>query len=1118
MKWNDIPLKIKLISLFLILSIVPLSIVGIISYNNGRQSLEAEAINRLEVAGALKENRINGYFAEREGDAEVLAEMADFNIGASHDKLEAIGAIKANQIESYFGQIGGQVMTLSEDRMIIEAMKNFKKSFHTIDEELNITKSDHDQYTSTIRNYYQGEFLPSLNENLDTPASIGQFWPADMETHILQYFYLANNPNPTGNKHLLDFAQDGSSYSRHHKIYHPIIRDYLVEFGYYDIFLVDPDTGHIVYSVFKEVDYATSLSSGPYRNTNFAEAFRKANAAGNKDTVILVDFDFYDPSYHAPASFIASPIYDGSEKVGVLVFQMPLAKINGIMTERSGLGESGETYLVSMNDKLMRSDSRFSTESTILKSEISTAGVQSCKSDIQTGIYPDYRGVPVMGAYRTLDILGLDWCLLSEIDQLEALTPQTEKGDYFKTYIEVYGYYDLFLINPDGLIYYTVTRESDYNTNCIDGEYKDTNLCKIFREASSTGEVTISDIEFYAPSNDAPAGFIAAPVFKDGELITVVAMQIATGQIDEIMQLAEGMGETGESYLVGRDMKFRSNSRLTTTDTMLVVEVNTKGPQEAFKSNAEFTGIYGDYTTKAEADAQGGREYSEELGGVPVLGVNKYLPHVDWVLVSEIDEAEAFAPAADLKSKVQMIGLLAALIVAGLSFAIAMSIIKPVNKIAAEAKELAKTGNLSIRATVSGKDEIGQMATSLNDMLDNVAKPVQELGAIAEVIADGDLTRKIDIQSKGDISNLVVSFQTMVNGLKDVLSQVSDSANYMAASSQEMSSAAEEVNATAEEVAAAVAQISQGTQDQASKVEIVSANANASAKSAGKAKETAETGGKSADGAMQKMDLMNSSVAKTAADISGLGERSKEIGQIVDVITSIAEQTNLLALNAAIEAARAGEHGKGFAVVADEVRKLAEESKNAADRIANLINEIQGETDKSVQSMEGVTTEVKEGSEVVTQAGEALKEIVGMVDKLADDMDDSVKAIDEIAAVVNETASSSEEVSASTEELTASMEEVSSSAQQLADLATNLQTLVGQFKLDEHGVKKKTPARKAEREAEEAEFDAEPEVEAKIQRKVTKIRGKKTAPAVSHAEEVPIVVASQTSGNGGDEE
>jgi PAS domain S-box-containing protein len=300
--------------------------------------------------------------------------------------------------------------------------------------------------------YYENQFLPRLIPNLLQDVSVEDFWPEDDKSRILQYFYISSNPHQTGEKHQLNKADDGSSYSEAHSIYHPIIRDYLEKFGYYDIFLVDVSTeGHIAYSVFKEVDFGTSLLTGPYADTNFAEAYNAARAAGDKDFVKVVDFEPYAPSYNAPAAFIASPIFDGDEKIGVLVFQFPIDQINAVMTSNQdwsavGLGESGETYIVG-NDFLLRNQSRFLIEdsekyfrlieeigtplttiarirnlnSTIGLQEVQTDGTKAALSGLTgTDIFPDYRGVPVLSSYKPLNIRDANWVIMSEIDQEEA--------------------------------------------------------------------------------------------------------------------------------------------------------------------------------------------------------------------------------------------------------------------------------------------------------------------------------------------------------------------------------------------------------------------------------------------------------------------------------------------------------------------------------------------------------------------------------------------------------------------------------------------------------------------------------------------------------------------------
>ncbi len=388
----------KLLLWFLILSLVPVATISILSYRNSSASLRKEAFNQ----------------------------------------LTSVREMKKSQIEDYFNLIRGQVRTMSNDTTIVNAMKEFKSAFHNIKKELAVTDEQIESYKAEVDIYYHNEYLKRLNENLKNPASIESFWPVDEESIILQHLYISGNPNPTGKKDDLMKAQDTSTYSSLHAKYHPQIRKFLKEFGYYDIFLVDPDTGHIVYTVFKEVDYTTSLLTGPYKNTNFAAAFQAANNASDPGFVKLVDFEPYDPSYHAPASFVASPIFDGQNKIGVLLFQMPIDRINDVMTnkkewEKVGLGESGETYLIG-SDYKMRNDSRFLKDlededvvrigTTIGLKEVKTEGAKDAlMGNTGTRIFPDYRGVPVLSAYSPLAIEDMKWAILSEIEAAEAFKP-----------------------------------------------------------------------------------------------------------------------------------------------------------------------------------------------------------------------------------------------------------------------------------------------------------------------------------------------------------------------------------------------------------------------------------------------------------------------------------------------------------------------------------------------------------------------------------------------------------------------------------------------------------------------------------------------------------------------
>jgi len=284
----------------------------------------------------------------------------------ARNQLVSVRDIKKSQIEGYFNTIRDQVLTFSNDRMIIDYMRQVKPAFkefqqQALDEDISV-------YRSKLSQYYSQDFEAEFGNQNQGERANASTWlnQLDAESVALQYQYIKANPNPLGSKDGLEDPKDGSAYSALHATYHPHIRDYLNKFEYYDVFMVDPETGDIVYSVYKELDYTTSLIDGPYANTGIGEVFRKANAATSADSFAVADFAAYPPSYNGAASFVASPIFDGGEKVGVLIFQMPVDRINAVMThgekwKEGGLGDSGETYLIG-GDFKMRSQSRFLIE------------------------------------------------------------------------------------------------------------------------------------------------------------------------------------------------------------------------------------------------------------------------------------------------------------------------------------------------------------------------------------------------------------------------------------------------------------------------------------------------------------------------------------------------------------------------------------------------------------------------------------------------------------------------------------------------------------------------------------------------------------------------------------
>lgn len=370
----------------------------------------------------------------------------------SFNRLTAVREMKSLEIEDYFKDVENQIVTFSEDHMVIDALTSFKEGYEHLQAEVVLDSVDQLELDEELYYYYEFVFLPELSKNAEINGKVpSDFYPSELRSRILQKHYIINNPNEVGSKHYMESAKTGTQYDQAHEKYHPLIRNYCEKFGYYDIFLVDDETGHILYTVYKEVDLGASLLKGAYKETNIAQAFLEARDLDEEEAVKLVDFEPYDPSYGNHASFIASPIFKDGEKYGVLIFQMPIDRINEIMTNRHewknvGLGNSGETYIVS-SDYTLRNQSRFFIEdkknylemlkkidtdeltiqkiknfnSTIGLQEIHTEGTDSALAGgTDTRIFKDYRGVDVLSSYKPLDILGMHWAIMSEIDKDEA--------------------------------------------------------------------------------------------------------------------------------------------------------------------------------------------------------------------------------------------------------------------------------------------------------------------------------------------------------------------------------------------------------------------------------------------------------------------------------------------------------------------------------------------------------------------------------------------------------------------------------------------------------------------------------------------------------------------------
>ena len=487
--------------------------------------------------------------------------------------------------------------------------------------------------------------------------------------------------------------------------------------------------------------------------------------------------------------------------------------------------------------------------------------------------------------------------------------------------------------------------------------------------------------------------------------------------------------------------------------------------------------------------------------------------------------ASAQATADNARRLTMILGLLMLAVGIGAGLFIASLISKPIKNIQLAAERLS-VGDVYQEFQVDSRDEIGSMA----DAFKKTIEYLREMAYVAEQIADGNL--KNDVVPKSDQDQLSIAFVMMTIRLRDVIGLVKENTNSLNLASAQLAAAANQASDAVSQIAATIQQVAKGTGQQSEaasetaasmeqmrrSIDGVARGAQEQAEAVSRAAEitsrlsksldllaqsaqngadggaatvsASQNGARVVENTVQAMNTIRSTVGQSAEKVREMGERSKQIGVIVETIDDIASQTNLLALNAAIEAARAGEHGKGFAVVADEVRKLAERSSAATKEITGLIKTIQSTVVEAVNAMDRGIVEIENGVQTANQAGSALQsimetaavvekggseavmvakqaqtessELVSAMDTVSAVVEENTaateemaagsnevsQAVENIASVSEENSASVEEVSASTEEMSAQVEEVTASAHSLAEMSTELQSLVDQFTLE----------------------------------------------------------------------
>lgn len=344
------------------------------------------------------------------------------------ERLSTVRVGRKSELEGFFSFIRKELELLASDRMILDSLKSLTAAVPSYRSEAKVGEEELAKRRQELATYYQNtfgaEYRKQNGKAADTAALVAAL---DADTVALQHQYIARNPHPPGSKQSLDAMDDDTYFDKVHRLIHPRIRQIVTKFGFYDGFLVDQNDGRVLYSTFKEIDFGTSLTTGPFARTSLAKCFQRAKGASGEDAVVTADFERYLPSYDTPAGFMGVAIRDGSTVLGVLVFQLSPEWIDQVMSSTVGLGETGDAYLVGQ-DFLMRSNAHRDREhrsfvASFRQPETGRADSEAVRSALAGREGVDYIGSGAerrLTAYGPVSLAGLDWALVVDISEEEA--------------------------------------------------------------------------------------------------------------------------------------------------------------------------------------------------------------------------------------------------------------------------------------------------------------------------------------------------------------------------------------------------------------------------------------------------------------------------------------------------------------------------------------------------------------------------------------------------------------------------------------------------------------------------------------------------------------------------
>ncbi|MBF0451111.1 MAG: HAMP domain-containing protein [Candidatus Magnetomorum sp.] len=710
---RNMKLGTRLIMVFLLVGLIPFIVMGIIALSKSSTAISDLSNDQLVSLREIKKLQIETFLKEQQVNLNIVLETVSTLRQEAFDRLKASEYLKKGQIETLFKRYLQDIETLSSSQDVTALIQTL-----------------------------------SVYQNNTT---------ADSET--------GENTDALLQKTVIEKSQ-------------VFFQNYIRRYGYYDCYLIHGDEGLVSFTAQRKEDLGKKLKNGPFQNEGLAKLWRKVL---DTNASAFLDFEPYTPNKGTATAFVGAPIKDNTgTTVGVCALQLPYEEINAVVQPNVGLGKSGETYLVGLHNTITAFRSTMLTMGNgryVFGYEIHTEYIDKIIQTMKPfeQVFTDSKGALVMIEAAPLDIKGLHWGIITKMDFEEAIAPKLlhKKTDFYADYVERHGYHDLFLIHPKGRVFYSVGHKADYDTNMINGKYANSGLGKLVRHVLQNKKFALADVELYEPDNNEPSSFIAEPLLINNEVELIVALELPMEAINEIMQQRQGMGKTGETYLVGGDRLMRSDSILDpekhSVKSSLSNPVTGKLDIEPVKKG--LNGQTGEMVYFDEHD------HLYKLAGYAPIKVG----NETWVLIAEKEKSEAFESVTSLIWMIVIIGIIGTVLILLIALFFAKSITRPIVRAVNVAKAVSE-GDISQRLNIKTTDEIGTLAQAIDTVPETIDQVIKEFKSLIDKIERGRFNERGDQErfhgAFSDVivggNNIVDTFVKFINAIPVPLAMVID--------------------------------------------------------------------------------------------------------------------------------------------------------------------------------------------------------------------------------------------------------------------------------------------------------------------------------------------------------